>query len=73
MNNEVKKLKEAIEIARLMAHGQKVPPTETEKEKLDIKAEREKELERSEKEWDQYFRDNQGKIKRDWPSYIFDY
>ena len=33
---------------------------------------REKELEESRKKWDQYFKDNRGKIPYGWPKTIFD-
>jgi hypothetical protein len=51
-------------IQRLMAKLEKSEQTEQTKQQ--------KELERSKKEWDQYFRDNQGKIKREFPKSIFD-
>jgi hypothetical protein len=72
MNNEIKKFKELLEHTRLAAYGQQVPPSETKKERLDIKAEREKELEESRKKFEKFYKDNQGKIKRDFPKSIFD-
>jgi hypothetical protein len=37
-----------------------------------VKTKRELELERSAKEWEQYYADNQGKIPREFPKSIFD-
>jgi hypothetical protein len=72
--NEVRKFKELLEHTRLASHGQKVPPpSETEKEKLDAKAKREKELEESRKNFEKIYKEKQGKIPNDWPSSIFDY
>jgi hypothetical protein len=72
MNNEIRRLKEAIENARLMAAG--VSATDTIKEDpKEKKVDREAELEKSRKEFEKLYKEKQGKIPNKWPDTIFDY
>jgi hypothetical protein len=54
---------ELIEEARKLFQKPNITP---------VKTKRELELEQSEKYWDKYFKDNQGKIPRTFPKIIFD-
>jgi hypothetical protein len=65
--NEVKKLKDLVDNARLLANGQKADKAETQRNELNRGAKIAAELEQNKKEWDKYFNDKQGKIKRDFP------